>query len=732
MAGNQSASALPAGYMLGEYKIQSVLGIGGFGVTYKAQDTALDSIVAIKEYFPQAFASRSQDQTQTIRARANGYDNYQWGLREFVKEAQALAKFKHNYIVRVLRFMEANGTAYMIMEYEEGESLGDSLKRTGGYLKEADLLKVFLPVLSGLQAVHDAGLLHLDIKPDNIYIRTDGTPMLIDFGSVRQTKGKNAEERVALTPAYSALEQYPSINREPGPWSDVYSMAATIYTCITGKPPTDVMKRYETLKRKYPDPLVPATKFERPLYAKHIRETIVHAMELDPKKRPQSAMALQKALMGQSLEEAEKVTKPTAAFNSGFIGIRKAVVQEEKKKGRGFLEKLFLTLVIVPAIAIFTVQILIQTNVLTQSQVYGNLEKFISQTNIVASATQDELKRTLRLDDTPSVYEQTPIISAAQISERKKKLPPFPMERVLTHSLVGHKHPIVQLAFFPNGDILASISADGKLNLWNVTTGKLMKTISDPADSFGTFAVSADGGLLAKTGKNNSINIYDLVNNSIVHTLTGHNDYINLINFSPDGKNIISVSDDRSMILWDVGTGKKVAGNADFSDSVLSADFSPGGALLVTGDAAGIVRHWSNPSIKALVNIQANQAKEEVTSVTFSPDGKWIATGGSSGFLKLWNTGLDDADKELSKSHQNVYASSFSPDGKWLVTAGTGKVVKIWNIAASELAHELDTGTSSNYSLAISHDGQWIATAGEDRQVKLWKGTAGPKPVGQN
>lgn len=732
MSGNQSASALPPGYMLGEYKIQSVLGIGGFGVTYKAQDTALDSIVAIKEYFPQAFASRSQDQTHTIRARANGYDNYQWGLREFVKEAQALAKFKHNYIVRVLRFMEANGTAYMIMEYEAGESLGDYLKRSGGYLKEADLLKVFLPVLSGLQAVHDAGLLHLDIKPDNIYIRTDGTPMLIDFGSVRQTKGKNAEERVALTPAYSALEQYPSINREPGPWSDVYSMAATIYTCITGKPPTDVMKRYETLKRKYPDPLVPATRFERPLYAKHIRETIVHAMELDPQKRPQSAMALQKALMGQSLEEAGKVTRPTAAFNSGFIGIRKAVVQEEKKKSRSFLEKLFLTLVIVPALAIFTVQILIQTNVLSQSQVYEQLETIISQTNIVASATQDELKRTLRLDDTPSIYEQTPIISAAQISERKKRLPPFPMQRALAQSLGGHKYQVVQLAFFPNGGILASISADGKLNLWNVETGKLMKTISDPRDSFGTFAVSVDGSLLAKSGKNNSINIYDLVNNTIVRRLAGHQEFINQLNFSPDGKYMVSVSDDRTMTLWDVTTGKKVAGNADFPDSVLSADFSPGGALLVTGDASGAVRHWSNPSIKALVNIQANKAGEEITNVTFSPDGKWIATGGSSGFLKLWNTGLDDTDKDFLKTHENVYASAFSPDGKWLITAGTGKTVKVWNVEKSELAYEIDTGTSSNYSIAVSPDGQWIATAGEDRLVKLWKGATEPGAGARN
>jgi hypothetical protein len=722
MSGKQTGSALPTGYMLGEYKIESVLGIGGFGVTYKAEDTALNATVAIKEYFPQAFASRSNDKTQTIRAKANGYDNYQWGLQEFLKEARALAKFKHNYIVRVLRFMEANGTAYMIMEYEEGESLGDYLKRTGGYLKEADLLKVFLPVLSGLQAVHDAGMLHLDIKPDNIYLRTDGTPMLIDFGSVRQTKANSPDQRVALTPAYSALEQYPTINREPGPWSDVYSMAATIYTCITGKPPTDVMKRYETLKRKFPDPLVPATKFERPIYAKHIRETVVHALELDPKKRPQSAIELQKALMGQSLEEARQVKKPSAGFNTGFIGVRRAPVQEkEEKKGRSFFEKFLLTLVIVPAIAVFTIQILIQTGVLNREQVYDRLDVFLHQTGKVADATKTELKRTLRLGDSPSVYDQTQVMTAEQIKKRKKHLQPFPLQRKLAQTFTGHKSQVVKLAFLPSGDILASVSADGTLNLWNVKTGKLVKTLSNPKDSFGAFALSDDGTLLAKSGQNNSIRIYDLVNNKATHTLKGHKDFINQMVFSPDGKYLATVSDDKSLILWDVATGKIVGKNDQFTDSVLSADFSPSGGLLVTGDASGLVNHWTIPELKRLANIQANKPGEEVNSVSFSPDGKWIATSGSSGFLKLWNTDLSDTDKDLPTSFKNVYATAFSPDSKWLLAAGTGNKVGVWDVKNGQMNSEVVTGEPSIYAVAVSSDGKWLAVSGSNKKIQLWK-----------
>jgi len=723
-------AALPTGYMLGEYKIESVLGIGGFGVTYKAEDTALNATVAIKEYFPQAFASRSQDATQTIRAKASGYDNYQWGLQEFLKEARALAKFKHNYIVRVLRFMEANGTAYMIMEYEEGESLGDYLKRAGGYLKEADLLKVFLPVLSGLQAVHDAGMLHLDIKPDNIYLRTDGTPMLIDFGSVRQTKGNNPDQRVALTPAYSALEQYPTINREPGPWSDVYSMAATIYTCIVGKPPTDVMKRYETLRRKFPDPLVPATKFERPLYAKHIRETVVHGLELDPKKRPQSATELQKALMGQSLEEARQVKKPSAGFNSGFIGVRRAPVQEEEvKKGRSFLEKFLLTLVIVPAIAIFTVQILIQAGVLTRSQVYDHLDAFLHQTGKVADATRSELKRTLRLDDSPSIYDQTPMMTAEQIKSRRQQLVPFALQRKLVRTLNGHKSQVVKMTFLPSGDVLASISADGTLNLWNVKTGKLVKTLSDPKDSFGAFALSDNGALLAKTGQKNSIRIYDLVNNKALITLQGHENFINQMVFSPDGNFLATVSDDRSLVLWDVATGKVAGKIGTFPDSVLSADFSPSGGILVTGDASGIVNHWTIPGLKPLANIQANKPNEEINSTTFSPNGKWIATSGSASFLKLWNADLSDTDKDLVTTYKNVYATAFSPDSLWLLAAGTGNKLGIYNVNNGQLEREIVTGEPSIYAVAVSGDGKWIAVSGSNKKIELWEeDKTGPAP----
>ena len=167
-----SSDALPYGYELHDYSIESVLGTGGFGITYLAHDSKLGTRVAIKEYFPQDLARRNEQMT-IVPMPGAAAETFEWGRRQFLKEAQALAQFKHNNIVRVLRFLELNGTASMIMEYEQGQGLQDYIQ-SKGRPDERMLLQVFLPILNGLQAVHRAGLLHLDIKPDNIYLRAQG------------------------------------------------------------------------------------------------------------------------------------------------------------------------------------------------------------------------------------------------------------------------------------------------------------------------------------------------------------------------------------------------------------------------------------------------------------------------------------------------------------------------------------------------------------------------------
>ena len=282
MEEQQYRNALPRGFWLNEYQIESVLGKpGGFGITYLATDTHLRQSVAIKEYLPSDFAVREGRNTVYVRS-ASYEESFQWGLKCFIDEARVLAKFKHPGIVRVLRFFEANGTAYMVMEYQKGCSLTDYLKPRR-ILTEEELLAIVLPLLEGLQELHLAGFLHRDIKPNNIYIRSDKTPVLLDFGSARFAVGQRSRSVTSIvTPGYAPLEQYDNEIKDQGPWTDIYALGAVMYCAINGEAPPAATRR--VMK----DPMIPAIKIGKGKYNKSLLQAIDWALQLSEEDRPQT------------------------------------------------------------------------------------------------------------------------------------------------------------------------------------------------------------------------------------------------------------------------------------------------------------------------------------------------------------------------------------------------------------------------------------------------------------
>jgi serine/threonine protein kinase len=273
-------NSLPLGSMLLEYRLESVLGSGGFGMTYLAYDTNLELKVAIKEYLPVELAVRAPDGCIVPISSGTEY-NYKWGLDRFLQEARLLAKFSHPNIVTVGRYFEANGTAYMVMNYESGVSLSQMLRR----IPEPDeelLLRILIPLLDGLHAVHMAGFLHRDIKPSNIFIRDTGVPVLLDFGAARLAIGSSTHTITSiLTPGYAPLEQY-SKDGNQGPWTDIYSLAAVFYRAVVGDNPPDVVTRLKD------DPVLPALIAARVRFSTGFLHAIHRGLEVDEKKRPQS------------------------------------------------------------------------------------------------------------------------------------------------------------------------------------------------------------------------------------------------------------------------------------------------------------------------------------------------------------------------------------------------------------------------------------------------------------
>ncbi|NQZ10637.1 MAG: serine/threonine protein kinase, partial [Algicola sp.] len=236
--------------MLSEYRIDKLIGEGGFGLTYLAFDTNLDKSVAIKEYMPSDFALR-QDDTNIVPKSVVTEDMYKWGLEAFLQEAKTLAKFNAPNIVQIYRFFKANGTAYLVMEYLEGGCLSDFFPKNESYqdeqtrvlMSEARVRNIIGPIMNGLQQVHDGGILHRDIKPSNIMFNKDKTPVLIDFGAARQAIEEKSRSLTAiLTPGYAPLEQYSS-KANLGPHTDIYALAAVAYLCLTGKKPDEATDR---------------------------------------------------------------------------------------------------------------------------------------------------------------------------------------------------------------------------------------------------------------------------------------------------------------------------------------------------------------------------------------------------------------------------------------------------------------------------------------------------------
>ncbi len=292
-----------------DYRIARPLSNGGFSIVYLAHDSH-GTPVAIKEYLPNSLVLRTEGETVAATS-ADNLAIFRYGMKCFFEEGRALANIVHPNVVRVLNFFRSNETVYMVMVYERGKTLQEHIQGNKRKVTEMFIRRVFVELLNGLREVHTHKVLHLDIKPSNIYLRLDGSPVLIDFGAARQTLTTERSKLSPMyTPGFAAPEQYSNRDRL-GPWTDIYSVGASMFSCLAGFAPQAADARMKD------DKLVSAKKLWGEKYSAQLLEIVDWCLKLDYMERPQSVFALQKALMEPAvLPPEEKPSLLTSLKNT--------------------------------------------------------------------------------------------------------------------------------------------------------------------------------------------------------------------------------------------------------------------------------------------------------------------------------------------------------------------------------------------------------------------------------
>ena len=288
-------SALPPGTRLGEFELLRVLGVGGFGIVYLALDHDLEREVAVKEYMPASLAGRTETLHVSLRSQSDA-DTFALGLRSFVNEARLLARFDHPSLLKVHRFWEANGTAYMAMPVLRGRTVKEVRQEMAAPPDEAWLRALLDPLLGAIERLHSEGVYHRDIAPDNIQIEPDGRPVLLDFGAARRVIGDKSQTLTAiLKPAYAPIEQYAEAGSvKQGPWTDIYALGATLHYLLLLKPPPPATAR------AVHDDAVPLAGMKLPGCSENFLQIIDWMLAPRPTDRPQSVAALRDALDGRT------------------------------------------------------------------------------------------------------------------------------------------------------------------------------------------------------------------------------------------------------------------------------------------------------------------------------------------------------------------------------------------------------------------------------------------------
>lgn len=775
--------ALPAQTVLvGDYRIQRVLGAGGFGVTYLADEMALSREVTIKEYFPSDFAAR----TDGIEAAPRSSDcagDFKWGLDRFLDEAQTLAKFDHPNIVRVFRYFRANQTGYMVLKFEEGQSLKGWLKSLARAPRQSELDAIVAPLLDALDLIHKADFLHRDIAPDNIIIRKDGAPVLIDFGSARGEIAAHSKTVSALVkPGYSPYEQYAERSSQQGPWSDIYALAATLYHAVTGKRPPDAPSRM--MKDEY----VPARTAAVGAYRAGFLNAIDKALKLDVDARPRSVAAWRGDLLapdpqkpgwltrgrGAKSAEDELVLAGAGVAPAPAPGARILVPPQPDAPGAKGVLLDFLDAMKRPQAADPRPSPKPGTDAAQASlDAREPAKPKTKPAKPKAAVNKAAVKPKSKLKLTPEAQPEPATKAAAKAAQKAPARPeraapakPRPV-RVGTKPRRGGLWMKLGFACLLAGGVVAT-----QMRFLGPSPGPqksaaaviqeipvLLKELRGHSGDVDGVAFTEDGASIVSASRDATLKLWSAATGVVQRTVALDTAHVNALAVA--GPRAITAHGDGSVVLYDLDRGERIAlfkrndaeiwsvaflggpqqfaaASHDYTTAIWDVSqtsapkfvleghesaaqavaYSSAGPWIATGSADKTVRLIDTDSHET-VRVYKGQ-KDFVTALAFSPDGRTLAVGTLDGTVRIYSTSSTRLVKQLSGHKSRIAALAFSPDGTVMASAADEGIVRLWNAKRGRTMRSLGGHAGGAKSVAFSPDGTRLVSGGADAVIRIW------------
>lgn len=776
-------AALPGGTRLAEdYRIERVLGAGGFGITYLAEEVPLARMVTIKEYFPVDFAVRDTKQGAQPRSEDCTGD-YQWGLDRFLDEARTLARFDHPNIVRVYRFFREANSGFIVLHYEDGKSFKAWLKALGRAPRQHELDRVVPPLLDALALIHGSDFLHRDIAPDNIIIRNDGSPVLIDFGSARSDIAQHSRTVSALVkPGYSPYEQYATNARQQGPWTDIYSLGATLYQAVTGKRPPDAPSRMVA------DEMVPARDAAISSYRPGFLAAIDAALALDITARPRSIDAWRKQLMappGKTNDVAEVAPAPAEAAK-----IPTADSAPPKPKAKPAAKPKDVDAA-VPKIIKEAKEALKEADKQPAKAGPGSNavpppadapDRPISAGKVAAifsewraRRAEDKAKEPPKAQLTEPPAKAKPAPAAVTEAPPPKANLPVPAPRrapkpakakkksrwwrrpILFKAAVGFGVAWLAVAY-QNAPPRVDRQSTGTLSSGSAVSAQVGEIRGHKGAVTG-IGHTSDGRFIVTTGDDATLKIWQAGTRTLFRSIdldagaptslavgatraiTGHKDGrvmlwdleyglrvasfkrneadIWAVSFAGSPERILAASNDWKFALLDARTPVlPVHVFEGHENAVQAVAYSAARNLIASGGADRTVRTWHAETLAELRTYRGH--RDYVVALAFAPHGRRLASGDLSGNVRIWSMTLRRLERSIQAHKGKVTALAFSSDGHWLATAGEDGRIRLWDMGRRRSPRTYLGHSGAIRALSFAPDGTTLASAGADGAVRLW------------